>query len=78
MQAETNAEIFNLANSARLSLQASKPEQATQILTTWVALKAQPLSECSAKAECAAWLGPQMPSRAQLEEVISADRAKRN
>jgi hypothetical protein len=78
LQVDNHAEVFRLANSARLALHASKPEQADQILTTWVALKAQPLSECSAKAECAGWLGPQMPGKAQLEEVIAADKAQRN
>lgn len=78
IQVDNDAEVFRLANSARLALQVSKPEQASQMLTTWVALKAQALSECSAKAECVGWLGPQMPSKALLEEVIAADRAQRN
>jgi hypothetical protein len=78
IQAEGAAETFKLASSARMALQASKPEQASQLLTSWAALKAPALIECSAKPECAAWVGPQMPSRAQLEEVIAADRAQRN
>lgn len=68
-------EAFKLANSARLAQQASKPEQAAQLRTTWAALKASVLVECSEKPDCAAWVGTQMPSQAQLEDVIAADRS---
>lgn len=78
IQAEHAAETFKLANNARMALQASKPEQATELLTTWAALKAPALIECSAKPECTAWVGAQMPSKAQLNEVIAADRAQGN
>lgn len=78
IQAEHAAETFKLVSSARLALQTSKPEQATQLLTSWAALQAPALIECSATPECAAWVGAQMPSRTQLDEVIAADRAQRN
>ena len=76
IQAEHAAETFKLANSARLALQASKPEEAAQILARWAALKAPSLIDCSAKTDCAAWVGAQMPSRAQLEAAIAADRSQ--
>jgi hypothetical protein len=72
IQADHAAEVFKLASSARLALKASMPEQATQILTTWAALKAPALIECRSSPACAAWVGTSMPTQAQLDEVLAA------
>lgn len=74
IQTEHAAETFKLTNSARLALQESKPEQATQLLTTWAALQAPALMQCHTSPACAAWIGSSLPSQAQLDEFLAAER----
>jgi hypothetical protein len=74
IQAEHAAETFKLTNSARLALMGSKPEQATQLLTTWAALQAPALMQCHTSPACAAWMGSSLPSQAQLDELLAAER----
>lgn len=71
IQADHAAETFKLANSARLALKASTPEQATQTLTTWAALQVPTLIECRSSPTCTAWVGPSIPTQAQLDEVLA-------
>jgi hypothetical protein len=74
IQAEHAAETFKLANSARMAVLESKPEHATQLLTTWAALKAPVLMQCHTSPPCAAWVGSSLPSQAQLDELLATER----
>lgn len=75
IQAEQAAETYKLANSARLALLESKPEQTSQLLTTWAAMQAPALMQCHTSPACAAWVGTALPSQAQLDELLAAERA---
>jgi hypothetical protein len=72
--ASRSAEVFMLVSSARQALRESKPMEAERVLVFYAALQAPRLAECSSSPACAAWVGRMMPTKAQLEEVIAAER----
>ena len=74
IQADHAAQTFKVASSVRLAINAAKHEQAAQILTTWVAMQAPTLMECRTSPACTAWVGPSMPTQAQIQEMLAADR----
>ena len=77
LDASRSAEAFQMVTNVRQALRQSKPDQADMVLVRYAALKAPSLSACAASPECAAEVGPLMPTKAQLEEALAAERAYR-
>lgn len=77
LDATRSAEAFMLASSVRQALRESKPAQAELAVVRYAALKAPSLVACSSSPDCAASVGRLMPTKAQLEEALAADRALR-
>ena len=74
LDATRSAEGFMLAASVRQALHESKPEKADAAVVRYSALKAPSLAACRASPDCAASVGRLMPTKAQLEEALAADR----
>lgn len=75
LDATRSAEAFRLASSVRQSLREAKPAEAELALVRYAALKVPSLAACSASPDCAAAVGRQLPTKAQLQESIAAERA---
>lgn len=78
LDALRSAEAFMIANSVRQALRESKPAQAELAVVRYAARKAPSLAACSSSPDCAASVGRLMPTKAQLEETLAAERAARN
>jgi hypothetical protein len=78
LDALRSAEAFTIANSVRQALRESRPAQAELEVVRYAARKAPSLVACSSSPECAASVGRLMPTKAQLAEMIAAERAARN
>ena len=76
-EASRSAEAFMLASSVRQALRESKPAQAELVVVRDAALKVPSLLGCQASPDCAAAVGRNMPTKAQLDEALAADRAMR-
>jgi hypothetical protein len=76
--ASHSAEAFMVASSVRQALRESKPAQAEFVVVRYAALKAPSLVACSSSRDCAASVGRLMPTKAQLQEALAAERAMRN
>ena len=77
VDASRSAEAFALASSVRQALRESKPAQAELAVVRYAALKAPTIVACRATPECANSVGRLMPTKAQLEEVLAAEKAIR-
>jgi hypothetical protein len=75
--ASRSAEAFIVASSIRQALRESKPDKAERVAVRFAALKAPSLVACSKSPDCAAKVGPLMPTKAQLDEALAAERALR-
>jgi hypothetical protein len=75
LDAARSAEAFLMVSSARQALRESKPEKAELLLVRYAALRSGALLECSASPSCAAWVGPLMPTKSQIDEVRTTERA---
>lgn len=78
LDALRSAEAFVIANSVRQALRESKPAQAEVAVVRYAARKAPSLVACASSSDCAASVGRLMPTKAQLDEALAADRAARN
>jgi hypothetical protein len=78
LDASRSAEAFMIASSVRQALRESKPAQAELVVVRYAALKAPSLVACSSSPDCAASVGRLMPTKAQLEEALVAERAMRD
>jgi hypothetical protein len=77
LDASRSAEAFMLASSVRQALRESKPAQAELAVARYAALRVPSLVACRSSPDCAASVGGLMPTKAQLEEALVADRAMR-
>ena len=75
LDAARSAEAFRLAGSVRQALREGKPSEAELALVHSAALKAPSLAACSASPDCAAAVGRQLPTKAQLQDAVAAERA---
>ena len=76
--ASRSAEAFVLASSVRQALRESKPAQAELAAIRYAATKVPSLLGCQSSPDCAAAVGRIMPTKAQLDEALAADRAARS
>jgi len=67
------AEAFVLANRVHEALRNSNSDQAGAVLTRFAAIKVPTLRECLKSQSCVGWVGPHMPTEAQLNAAIAAD-----
>ena len=77
LDAIRSAEAIVLAGNVRQALRESKPAKADEVVVRYAALKAPTVAGCYAAPECMASVGQVMPAKAQLDEVLAADRALR-
>jgi hypothetical protein len=77
LDASRSAEAIVLAGSVRQALRESQPAKAELAVVRYAALKAPSVAACLSSPECVASVGRQMPTKAQLEEVLAADKALR-
>ena len=70
-----SAEAFLFAGSVRQALRESSPAKAELAAVRYAARKVPSLVACSASPECAASVGQQMPTKAQLDEALAAERS---
>jgi len=77
LDASRSAEAVMLASGVRQALRESKPAEAERVVLRHAALKAQSVVACYSSPNCVVSVGRQMPTKAQLEEVLAADRAIR-
>lgn len=77
LDASRSVEAIVLASNVRQALRESKPAQAELAVVRYGALKVPSLVACRSSPDCVASVGPLMPTKAQLEEVLAADRAMR-
>ena len=75
LDALRSAEAFVFVGSIRQALRESKPAQAELAAVRHAARKVPSLVACSASPECAASVGRLMPTKAQLDEALAAERA---
>lgn len=75
LDALRGAEAFLFAGSVRQALRESKPARAELAAVRHAARKVPSLVACSASPECAASVGRLLPTKAQLEEALAAERA---
>jgi len=75
LDALRSAEAFLFAGSVRQALRESKPAQAELAAVRHAARKVPSLVACSASRECAASVGKLMPTKAQLDEALAAEKA---
>lgn len=74
LDALRSAEAFRFAGSVRQALRESRPAQAELLAVRHAARKVPSLVACSSSPECAASVGRLMPTKAQLEEALAAER----
>jgi len=77
LDASRSAEAFAVANSIRQALRESKPAKADALAARYAALKVPSLAACQASPECVERVGRLMPTKAQLDEVLAAEKAMR-
>lgn len=77
LDASRSAEAFRMASSVRQALRESNAAQAELMVVRFAALKAPSLVACSSSPGCAASVGRLLPTKAQLDEAIVAERATR-
>jgi hypothetical protein len=75
LDASRSAEAFKLASTVRQALRESKPDHAELEVVRYAALKAPSLAACASSPGCAASVGRLMPTKAQLQEALAAERA---
>ncbi|MEZ0306798.1 MAG: hypothetical protein ACAH21_02665 [Ramlibacter sp.] len=78
LDATRSAEAIVLATHFRQALREAKPAKAEQAVMRYAALKAPTVSGCYASPDCMAAVGQVMPTKAQLDDVLAADRALRS
>ena len=78
LDAARSAEAFMLASSVRQALRESKPAQAELAVVRYAALRVPSLLACQSSPNCATAVGQTMPTKAQLDEALAADRATRS
>jgi hypothetical protein len=77
LDASRSAEALVLASNVRQALRESKQAQAEHAVIRYAALKVPSLVACQSSSDCAASVGPLLPTKAQLDEALAADRAMR-
>jgi len=77
LDASRAAEAITLASSVRQALRESKPAKAELVVVRYAALRAPSVVGCHSSPECLASVGRLLPTKAQLEEILVADRAMR-
>jgi hypothetical protein len=77
LDASRSAEAIVLAGNVRQALRDAQPAKVELAVVRYAALKAPSVAACYSSPECVASVGRQMPTKAQVEEILAADKALR-